>query len=160
MTVQDLGSIGELIGAVAVFISLLYLAMQIRQNTRAVRISTYQAIMDSSNRIGESLAQTGVDRIYRLGRSDPDSLNEDELSQFNLVAGQVLNLYEGLFLHHQQGAIDDDFFVGRFATFHRMMHQPGFKLMWTERARTYYARSFARRVDELLATPPDDISAA
>jgi hypothetical protein len=160
MTVQELGSIGELIGAVAVFISLVYLAMQIRQNTRAVRISTYQAIMDSSNRIGEFLAQPGVDRIYRLGRKDLSDLNEDDLAQFRLVAGQVMNLYEGLFLHHQQGAIDDDFFGGRFATFHRMVHQPGFKAMWTEGARTYYARSFVEQVDELLATPPGGSSAA
>jgi hypothetical protein len=82
------------------------------------------------------------------------------MARFALVAGQVLNLYESLFLQHQQGAIDDDFFQGRFATFHRMIHQPGFRQMWEQTAHTYYARSFARRVDELLATPPDKGPAA
>ncbi|KPK57580.1 MAG: hypothetical protein AMS21_11285 [Gemmatimonas sp. SG8_38_2] len=47
----------------------------------------------------------------------------------------------------------------RFATFHRMMHQPGFKNLSEEGGSPYYARSFARRVEELLATPPDDSSA-
>jgi hypothetical protein len=44
---RDLADLAELIGAVAVVLSLLYLAAQIRQNTRAVRGSTYQAGTDS-----------------------------------------------------------------------------------------------------------------
>ena len=41
MTLQDLGSLGEFIGAIAVVISLVYLAAQIRQNTRALHSSSY-----------------------------------------------------------------------------------------------------------------------
>ena len=33
MTIQDLGAIGNLVGAVAVLITLIYLARQIKQNT-------------------------------------------------------------------------------------------------------------------------------
>ena len=64
MSIQDIGSIGELVGALAVIISLIYLATQIRQNTRAVRIQITQAIMESSNRIGDALAQPNIDQIY------------------------------------------------------------------------------------------------
>jgi hypothetical protein len=154
MNLQDIGSIGELIGAVAVIFSLVYLAMQIRQNTKAVRIQTYQAIMDSSNRLGDSMAERNFDAIYRKGRKDPDSCSEEELAQFMLIAGQVLNLYEGLYLHHQSGAIDDDFFENRWKTFHRIMYQPGFRLIW-ERASDYYALSFTSAVDRLMAEEPE-----
>ena len=153
MSLQDIGSVGELIGAVAVIFSLVYLAMQVRQNTKAVRIQTYQAIMDSSNRLGDSMAEQNVDAIYRKGRKDPDSCSEEEMAQFMLIAGQVVNLYEGLYLHHQSGAIDDDFFENRWKTFHRIMHQPGFRRMW-ERAGGYYAVSFTRAVDRLMAEDP------
>ena len=44
LTLQDLGNIGELISGIAVVISLIYLAVQIRQNTRTVRTSTYQTV--------------------------------------------------------------------------------------------------------------------
>ena len=37
MTIQDLGSIGERLAAVATLATLFYLAVQIRQNTKAVR---------------------------------------------------------------------------------------------------------------------------
>ena len=36
-----LGNIGEFVGSIAVLATLLYLAMQIRQNTRGMRAQTY-----------------------------------------------------------------------------------------------------------------------
>ena len=39
MPIQELGSIGELIAAVATIFTLVYLAFQINQNTRAVKAS-------------------------------------------------------------------------------------------------------------------------
>ena len=148
---EAIGAIGEVLGALAVVATLGYLAVQIRQNTKAVRIQTYQAIMDSSNRLGDSLAEQNVDEIYRKGRKDPDSCSTEEWARFVLIAGQVMNLYEGLYLHHQSGAIDDDFFTNRWKTFHRIMNQPGFRLIWTEKMDAYYALSFTRAVDGLLA---------
>ncbi len=38
MTLQDLGNLGEFIGAIAVVISLVYLAAQIRQTQHSVGI--------------------------------------------------------------------------------------------------------------------------
>ena len=42
MTVQDLGSLGELIAAVATVTTLVYLAIQLKQNTRELRSQTFQ----------------------------------------------------------------------------------------------------------------------
>ncbi len=36
MTIQDLGALGELLGSVAVLVTLVYLALQTRQNTAAI----------------------------------------------------------------------------------------------------------------------------
>lgn len=40
MTIQDLGSIGELVAAIATVATLGYLGLGIRQNTESVRLST------------------------------------------------------------------------------------------------------------------------
>ena len=47
VTIQDLGSIGELVAAAATIATLAYLAAQVRQNTRALRSSTFQSISDA-----------------------------------------------------------------------------------------------------------------
>ncbi len=36
MTIEDLGALGELLGSVAVLATLIYLALQTRQNTAAI----------------------------------------------------------------------------------------------------------------------------
>ena len=36
MTIMELGALGELLGAIAVFATLIYLSVQVRQNTRSI----------------------------------------------------------------------------------------------------------------------------
>ena len=45
---QMLGNFGEFFGAIAVVVTLIYLAGQLRQNTRALRSSTYEAWQQST----------------------------------------------------------------------------------------------------------------
>ena len=47
MNWEALGAIGEIVGAVAVVLSLIFLATQIRQNTRSSRTASYQAAVTS-----------------------------------------------------------------------------------------------------------------
>ncbi len=49
MTIQDLGSLGELIAAVATVATLVYLALQIRQNTRVLRHAAERATVEDAN---------------------------------------------------------------------------------------------------------------
>ena len=55
MTIQDLGSIGELIAAIATVVTLAYLALQIRQNTISTRAATLQTVIHFSVGFVESL---------------------------------------------------------------------------------------------------------
>ena len=55
MTIFELGALGELVGAFAVFLTLAYLARQIGQNTKIMSAQAYQsrsdALMDLSMRV-------------------------------------------------------------------------------------------------------------
>ncbi len=62
MTIQDWGAIGELVGGVAVIVTLIYLAFQIRQNTRqfsrsveATQLAAFERNVESSSHIRELL---------------------------------------------------------------------------------------------------------
>ena len=47
MNIQDLGALGEAISAVAVVITLIYLSIQTRTNTKALKAQTHQQIAES-----------------------------------------------------------------------------------------------------------------
>ena len=45
MNIQDIGAIGEVVGAIAVVVTLIYLATQIRQNNQLLRSGSRQALV-------------------------------------------------------------------------------------------------------------------
>jgi hypothetical protein len=59
MTLDAPGNIGDLVGGLGVVITLIYLAVQIRQNTATVRASGSAAHNEGLNKVMLLLAQTG-----------------------------------------------------------------------------------------------------
>lgn len=49
ISLTDLGNLGEFVGAIAVIASLIYVGIQLRQNTAAIKITTAQAFTDTWN---------------------------------------------------------------------------------------------------------------
>ena len=47
MSLQDWGAIGELLGGVAIIVSLLYVGLQIKHGNQETRANTLQATLDS-----------------------------------------------------------------------------------------------------------------
>lgn len=157
MTLQDLGNIGEFVGAIAVVVSLIYLAIQIRQNTKTVRTSTYQAALDSARSDTELiLSHPHLERIYRVGRRDPTELTDEERPVFRMLLGQLLLNYEILFLQHQHGVIDDDFWRGRQQGLRALLSQPGVRRWWDKAplVHRYFATEFRKLVESLLDEGP------
>ena len=56
MNWEVIGAVSELIGALAVIASLVYLAYQVRQHTRVIQSSSFQATTDSLNHINMTIA--------------------------------------------------------------------------------------------------------
>ena len=49
MTIQDWGSIGEILGAIATIATLIYLATQIRQNTKQLEAGASITLVENTN---------------------------------------------------------------------------------------------------------------
>ena len=88
MNFQDLGSLGEFVGAIAVVVSLIYLATQIRQNTQVVRASSYEDVAKGTREFmalfvqDEKLAQ-----MYLRGAVRLDQLTPEERLRFEMLLG-------------------------------------------------------------------------
>ncbi len=134
MTIQELGSIGEFVAAIATIATLAYLALQIRRNTRTAQTSTYQSMLDSSNRVTELiLAHPHLERIYRLGRRDFSQLTDEERPQFRILIDLMINVFESMFLQHERGTLDDDFWRARLTGMRVLLLQPGVRSMLISR---------------------------
>ncbi len=59
MDMQSLANFGEVVGAIVVVLSLIYLAVQVRQNTQAQRTENYSRALDRLAAIQSMLGQDG-----------------------------------------------------------------------------------------------------
>ena len=84
LTIQDLGSIGELIAALATVITLGYLAIQLMQNTKALRSQTFQqSSMDMSLTANAISSNEGLASILVKVKDGLDVLNSIERLRFH-----------------------------------------------------------------------------
>ena len=68
MTLDDLGNLGELVGALAVIVSVAYLAIQIRQNTRSLRASAFHNLSNSvANFLGTVAHDSELSSLFMRG---------------------------------------------------------------------------------------------
>ena len=159
MTLEQIGNLAEAVGAIAVVISLIYLAIQLRQNTQSVRSATYQAIVGAAAQANIALFQDrALARILRVGSEDPMQLDEDERAQFSFICTQFFDLFENLYLQYEHGSLDDDYWLPRRGAYLDLFRTPGFAHCWAQRKEDY-SRSFGGFVDAELSRPSESNAA-
>ena len=79
MNWDAIGAVGEILGAIAVLITLVYLARQIRLNTHEIRASRVEGTLRDQSKYNQMLAEdSDLARIYWIAVDDVEELSEDE----------------------------------------------------------------------------------
>jgi hypothetical protein len=138
VTLQDLGSIGEFLGALGVIISLIYLAVQIRQNTRSLRASTQQAVLDTQSNFSMLLLHNdNVARVFRVGIEDLGELSDDERIQLDTLLITAFRIFQNLYLQHESSMIEEELWDGYRRNMLWYMRRPGVLDWWKSRKGLY-----------------------
>jgi hypothetical protein len=151
MTLQDLGNIGEFVGALGVIASLVYLALQIRQNTRSTRTAMYQATTRDMFEAADLMARDAdLNAIWFTGIRDFDSLSREEMRRFASYMFSLLRRYDNA--HHQTnaGMIDGEWWAGISETLEYTISHPGVQSWWKE-GRSLFRPDFREFIDQMIS---------
>ena len=112
MTIIELGALGEFFGAIAVVVTLIYLAIQLRHSTAATRASTAQALADSINASNLMLAgDPELAKLYQTGKfGDWNSLTPDEQFRWGYFATAGCRSFEAVFTNARLNQADQQTF--------------------------------------------------
>ncbi len=99
----------ELAGATAVLLGLVFVGLELRQNTSSMQAATMQSMVDASeNYLLLMATDPDLNRIWRKGTNDLSSLSEDESSRlFFLVRAQWLRFQNG-YQQWRRGTLSSD----------------------------------------------------
>jgi hypothetical protein len=158
---QDLGDIGEMVSAIAVVISLVYLAFQIRQNTNQIEQNTKTAratAFDSSISHAMVARQAifeneDIARIWHKGSQDPETLSEEELLRYRLVIHNVLWSIWNIQSQAQVAQLSSETWQAQLAILRRLFLSKGVQWFWANYGQEFGA-SFHRVVEENALGPP------
>jgi hypothetical protein len=152
LNLQDFESIAEIAGAVAIVVSLIYVGIQVRDSTLAVRSAT---ATDASTAMSEHYLGIGTNaqatQVFLDGITDPDSLSREETAQFIYMIHGLFLKYQAAYYASEQGTLDIEMRESLVIPILGISKQPGFLKFWSQR-RDMFKASFRTFVDDLLAS--------
>lgn len=113
LTLSDLANLAEIIGAVVIVISLVYVGQELKENTAAIQASSLQSITNASSTSMLAVVDNGEFAEIRLrGDRDPSQLSESERLRYVLYQRQMWLHFQNIWTQWQLGVLNDDVWAG------------------------------------------------
>lgn len=156
MNWDAVAAVAELLGALGVIASLIYLAGQVRSSGSQSRQASIRSIVNQMNKIWTQMAaERDHAGIWVRGSKGVSNLkDETERVQFSALLLSIFRPYEEIFHYRRDGLVDDWTWESISPQCHALMGTPGFAHWW-EMRKSWFSASFQEHVDETLAMIPD-----
>ena len=162
MNWDAIGAIAELLGAIGVIASLVYLATQIRQsreqmsqNTQALRAATYQQFREEiSQAYSGPVGTPELLRTLRSGFANFQQLDDEDAFQFDFWARRLMDGYDNAYYQYRVGMLDDDRWGVQRAVVANLFGNPNI-VQWWKANRPIVSPEFVALVEEILGEEPD-----
>jgi len=150
MNWEAIGALGEIFGAIAVIATLAYLAVQVRQNTKALNSATFQEISTTTALNNEPIAlNPDIAELVFKARNGLSDLTEIEKIRFGALALSSVRRIEPMFIQEKLGAIDSSFTKGFRKSGLSAFTQPAIREWW-EDTKEAFSDDFRDIVDEAI----------
>ena len=151
MELEQLGNIGEILGAIATLGTLIYIAVQIRQSSDLMKRQAFDSIATRFSSWGSKLREhSDTASLYIKGGQSFDDLSGPEKEQYNWMLFEYLVISETAIEHHKSAAFKAEAVDAIVRGIVRELEKPGAKSWWNNRGRDYFSADFATLVDEKL----------
>ena len=128
MPLDQLANIAEITAAALVIVSLIYVGVQIHQNTRAVRGSTLQLNTD---------------------------IRPAHFTQFFFICRAMFLGFENQYYQFRQGILDQATYLGYERSMQtQLLLFPGFRVWW-QQSHDVFSPEFVARVDSMIDRTPE-----
>lgn len=145
-----LGAIGELIGSVGVVITLAYLAVQTKNNSKALQSnSTNQSRAALTEIMGMIADDPDTLDIYYTGMTDPSSLDSKQRLRFDIVIFMQLRATEAMYWEKQDELLSEELWQAHWRGQKRVLFSTGGRESW-QRQQDFVSTQFKDWVNAQL----------
>ena len=150
MNWDAIGAVGEIVGAVAVLVTLLYLSRQIRQNTHAMRSQAAHETFHLSFEEVALFTRDGNPEAWSKFRADGwKALTPAEQVTVGAIAITLFTTYDSHYHSFLEGTLDNEIHVSYTVRLSRQLMVPSIREWWKHN-RVQFTESFKTHVDKLV----------
>jgi hypothetical protein len=152
MNWEAIGAVGDILGAAGVIVTLAYLAVQIRQNTKMARSAIRQELAGQLQLLASDLVTVeGIARIVQ-DHFEGKELTPTELLRLQARAFRDLRFFDNAFFQYSQRLLTDDEWRGLRENLKALLKAPAYSDYWA-RERSLYSSAFRSEVTSILDEP-------
>jgi hypothetical protein len=153
---EAIGAIGQIVGALAVVISLIYVAREIRSNARAARLAS----LGTANELLRQLAvHPELRELYYRGSHDFESLEKADREGFHALILQLFNIYQEMYYQHLESHLDPRQWDTIDAVMCDVINtHPGIQTWWRSRRPRWFNEEFVKHINQLQQAGSKDAS--
>ncbi len=152
---QKISIAAEIVGAVAIVISLIFVGIQFIENTKATKsataASTVATISSWYTAMGNNQQSSSL--FYNF-MATPDSLSSEDRFQVIISLHGLFLTFQNSFYLSQQGTLDSNIQESITKAAVGVKDQPGFRLFWKLRRELFFPE-FQKHIDEIVNTDID-----
>ncbi len=152
MPLDQLANIAEISAAALLIVSLIYVGIQIKQNTAATQAAGRQAYVDTLNNLVGLVSQSvNLADILDRGANGLSNLKSGETLQFCAFIDQCFITFETYYFQWKAGALDARLWGLVDPIISGFMVQTG-QQQWWETRRHWYDQEFQEYVNQMIDT--------
>jgi hypothetical protein len=153
LLLSDLAAIGSFIGGVAVVVSFVFLAFQLRQSTHNQRTSIAIQRTALTQDLSLFMFTRDLELWGRGGAADP-SLTDEEIGRYQALTLLAFWLFEEHYYQRRDGMLDDARWATNANRLRAFLAQPGYRAAWRALSPLYFEADFRKSADEIMHATP------
>ena len=154
MTMLDLATLGQILSSLAVLITLVYLAIEVKQNTAALHAQTRQALMTGSQSELFQVIEHPDIHINFIKKSN--EISPEEYIRLHGFLTALMRAREFAWLQYQNDIIDEDQWHTEKGVIDVLLTIKRNRTWWEKLGRGFFSPDFVAFVDTLIEGKPDN----
>jgi hypothetical protein len=149
---EAISAIGQIVGAIAVVISLIYVAREVGNSAHATQLASRRSIAEIFHLWSRQLVEhPDLRELYYRGLHDFESLEGADVVGFGTLMHQLFRLYEEAYYEHLEGHVDPRLWSGWETGMRDINGYPGVQAWWRSRSH-WFNEEFAKFINQLQQT--------
>jgi hypothetical protein len=131
MTLSELGDLGDFLGGIGVIVTLVYLAIQVRRNTQAVRSASLDSVTTSHMEFQRTVwGDPILNELWFDGRTGKKELSEAESRRFIFMLSSCARHWESAYQKARGGTLETTAWAGMHEELLGVFVNPGAQAYW------------------------------